>query len=444
MKRKLICTLLAGVLTGLCGCGQQAVSSPPSGSVMPDSGKWVDYAGAVLPMTGERVDGLSAQRSLELDFSKWSGTSGAAQVDDIYVLTNPTEEPVNATLYYPISTSLTEFPNVRYAVSVDGKDVKANNFLAVTKSAYGRFEIYSDGYDDPYWVGETLEEIMQECYTREPAFICDRDLSQVKAYRYTITDIQYDSFWPLSKEAALCLEFVWDSTDGVASSYGFGRNGGDGGTYFQSSVLARKAQEAVVTTIGAPLTDYTLTGYATLAWGDHNRLPKLTARLTEEELTAEQLLEESLDACLAQREVFADRDLLLAEAKRQTAERLERMEPLLAFWNWSYFLYHEPVRERLLWLEIPIAFEPGEEHQVTVSYQCSGGVELGGPASRKGVWHYDILPDYGTELTITDQVVTLTGGDQIAVSSAALGRELKEGLVPTQEFYHFAVEEITS
>jgi len=441
MKRKLICTLLAGVLTGLCGCGQQAVSSPPSGSVMPDSGKWVDYAGAVLPMTGERVDGLSAQRSLELDFSKWSGTSGAAQVDDIYVLTNPTEEPVNATLYYPISTSLTEFPNVRYAVSVDGKDVKANNFLAVTKSAYGRFEIYSDGYDDPYWVGETLEEIMQECYTREPAFICDRDLSQVKAYRYTITDIQYDSFRPVSKEAALCLEYAWDSTDGVASSYGFGRRGGDGGTYFRSSVLAREAQRAVVTTIGAPLTHYTMTGYYTLAWEENSRLTTLTARLAEEELTAEQMLEESLDACLAQREVFADRDLLLAEAKRQIADRLERMEPLLAFWNWDYFLYNEPIRERLLWLEVPVSFAPNEEHRITVTYQRSGGVELGGPAARDGVWHYDVLPAYGTKLVIADQVITLTGGEQAAVTSEALGRALIEGLVPMESFYHFAVEQ---
>jgi len=31
MKRKLICTLLAGVLTVLCGCGQQAVSGSVTG-----------------------------------------------------------------------------------------------------------------------------------------------------------------------------------------------------------------------------------------------------------------------------------------------------------------------------------------------------------------------------------------------------------------------------
>jgi len=441
MKEMLKSAFLAAVLTGLCACGQQAVSNPPSGSVMPDSGKWVDYAGAVLPMTGDNVEDLTVRRSLELDFSQWSEADGIARVEDSYVISNPTGERVESLLRYPISTSLAELPNVVYTVSVDGEDVKVNDFLAATKSGYGRFEIYSDGYDDPYWVGEKLKQIMQECYTQEPAFVCDRDLSQVKAYRYTFTDIQNDSFWPVSREAALCLEFAWDSTDGVASSYGFGRNGGDGGTYFRSSVLAREAQRAVVTTIGAPLTHYTMTGYYTLAWEENSRLTTLTARLAEEELTAEQMLEESLDACLAQREVFADRDLLLAEAKRQIADRLERMEPLLAFWNWDYFLYNEPIRERLLWLEVPVSFAPNEEHRITVTYQRSGGVELGGPAARDGVWHYDVLPTYGTKLRIADQVISLTGGEQVVVTSEALGRVLREGLVPMESFYHFAVEQ---
>ena len=77
---------------------------------------------------------------------------------------------------------------------------------------------------------------------------------------------------------------------------------------------------------------------------------------------------------------------------------------------------------------------------VSIQHERAGGAEIGGPAAREGVWHYDILPNYGTNLSFDSQFISVTGSDKIEITKRSLGSNLVKGFVPDEEFYHFAVE----
>ena len=110
MKKCVSILAAAALLVGLCSCTASAPLPPPSGSMMPEGSKYVDYTGAILPLTiREAHDGLSVQRSLNLDFSQWTEANGIAEVQDDYILTNTTETSLNLMLYYPIASSLEEW-----------------------------------------------------------------------------------------------------------------------------------------------------------------------------------------------------------------------------------------------------------------------------------------------------------------------------------------------
>ncbi|MFQ9915308.1 MAG: hypothetical protein ACLRWQ_01840 [Flavonifractor plautii] len=64
------------------------------------------YAGPVFPLTTLEDAGLTARRTITLDFAPWGdGHTTDIDVTDSYVLTNPTDTDQSVTLVYPFSGS---------------------------------------------------------------------------------------------------------------------------------------------------------------------------------------------------------------------------------------------------------------------------------------------------------------------------------------------------
>lgn len=443
MKKRLFVFALVVLQLVLCGCTKSA--SSPSGSVMPPKSKYVEYAGAILPLTTrEPCDGLSVQRNLNLDFSRWTSEDGITAVKDEYKLTNITESPVDLMLYYPIASSLKEWRGESCHVDIN-KIPTAHKVYRVLPDFYdsGRFEIYDNNYDDPYSIGDDLMMWMEYTYRLERAFEPTADLSKIMAYRYRIVDVEYDSFWPMPKEASLCLSYDQDGEQGCLVCYGFTTRGADvstpGTVHNWNTVLVDDVENAVLIGLNGKLTDYSLYGVSS-KWAHEGReLPELTARLEIEALPLSQILNEAIEQHLSTTQPEIDAQLYQKEAVTLIGNDIAQKDD--GGENLEYYLSIISNHERIFWLEIPVSVDAGEEIVVTVSHERTGGAETDGPAAREGVWHYDILPDYGTNLNLDSQFITVTENENIVITKEDLGRKLIEGFVPDQEFYHFSVED---
>ncbi|MFQ7453724.1 MAG: hypothetical protein ACLRNQ_22665 [Flavonifractor plautii] len=82
------------------GGGSAGRRRPRRGSI------FQSYAGPVFPLTTLEDAGLTARRTITLDFAPWGdGHTTDIDVTDSYVLTNPTDTDQSVTLVYPFSGS---------------------------------------------------------------------------------------------------------------------------------------------------------------------------------------------------------------------------------------------------------------------------------------------------------------------------------------------------
>ena len=108
--------------------------SPGAGSGGSGHGEgtvFMSYAGPVFPLAALEGDaGLTAERTLTWDFAPGSYPDGeprqwGAEVEDRYVLANPTGEDVTITALYPFAGDFDSLAGIRPTVSVDGAEVPA-------------------------------------------------------------------------------------------------------------------------------------------------------------------------------------------------------------------------------------------------------------------------------------------------------------------------------
>lgn len=136
------------------------------------------------------------------------------------------------------------------------------------------------------------------------------------------------------------------------------------------------------------MTDYTLTGYASADCAEGTELPALTATLKAKELPLSEVLDETAEEWLKMHPSETETELFSqALAMRIADEVLDAAYPRH---TWEYFLNTVSTQERIFWLTIPVT-----------------------------------LP---------------AGGEDLTIIQSETGEALREGLHPTEEFYHFSVE----
>lgn len=100
MKQCLLIPLAIMTILGCTSCEKEGVPTCPP----PAESKVVDYTGAILPLTVRQSEAeVAARRELGLDLSGWNQETGLVAVNDTYILGNPLEEPLELSLYYPIT-----------------------------------------------------------------------------------------------------------------------------------------------------------------------------------------------------------------------------------------------------------------------------------------------------------------------------------------------------
>lgn len=440
MKQFMVLLAAAAASLTLCACGAQSPAAPtanpaPAVSMMPQGSKYVDVTGALLPLTtGEAHEGLTARRALTLDFS---GSAALAEVTDAYTLMNETAQDMDILLCYPLAGSLDAWDGAGYAVTVNASRTEVGVKMSPGGTTADRYKIYEDQFDP---LKDEVMGHLKPCYPYERSAAPAPDLSGIMVRRYRVTDIRSDSALP--EDARLCLAYQWSAPQGKTIDYG--------STASQTTMLCddvaevryllsmEDAERFTLTVIGGELTDYTLTGYASADCAEGTELPALTAALKAEELPLSEVLDETAEEWLKMHPSETETELFSqALAMRIADEVLDAAYPRH---TWEYFLNTVSTQERIFWLTIPVTLPAGGEVSICVEFDRCGGEEFNGPAAREGVYHYDLLPNYGTTLNLSDQVIRLAGGEDLTIIQSETGEALREGLHPTEEFYHFSVE----
>ena len=446
MKKCLLLALAIMTILGCTSCEKEEVPTCPP----PAESKVVDYTGAILPLTVRQRDPeVAARRELALDLSGWNQETGLVAVNDTYILGNPLEEPLESNLYYPIASSWAEWNPDTCQVFVD--DFASEYTIHTARPDWngsGSINLYYGRYDDDAFVGSSLTEYVGYCYDLERIFEKRPDLSGIKGYRYRITDVKYDSILPLPDDAAICIEYEWEydpeqfqPTVGV---YGFSRTSGsyneDSSESCKFMVRVDEAEDALLFTTTKRIEEFTLKGYAKTEFDPKYELPLLAAQLTVDELPLSVIIEDIIDHYAANKLTVADTEQYRTEVLNRFAKDFLPQDGIHSYALMGSRLTLTPDTERIFWLEIPVTIKAGEEVKLSVQYEKMGGTELGGPAAKAGVRHYDILPFYGTNLTIQEQEIVLIGNSGVAVKEKELESKLSEGFSPDKEFYHFSLE----
>ena len=101
-----VCACLAVLLLGGTLLLPRLGGSSAGGGGHAGGSIFQSYAGPVFPLTTLEDAGLTARRTITLDFAPWGdGHTTDIDVTDSYVLTNPTDTDQSVTLVYPFSGS---------------------------------------------------------------------------------------------------------------------------------------------------------------------------------------------------------------------------------------------------------------------------------------------------------------------------------------------------
>ena len=101
-----VCACLAVLLLGGTLLLPRLGGSSAGGGGHAGGSIFQSYAGPVFPLTTLGDAGLTARRTITLDFAPWGdGHTTDIDVTDSYVLTNPTDTDQSVTLVYPFSGS---------------------------------------------------------------------------------------------------------------------------------------------------------------------------------------------------------------------------------------------------------------------------------------------------------------------------------------------------
>ena len=446
MQKCLLIALAIMTILGCTSCEKEEVPTCPP----PAESKVVDYTGAILPLTVRQSDPeVTARRELGLDLSGWNQETGFVAVNDTYILENPLQEPQELTLYYPIASSWAELNPDTCQVFVDNLVSEYTVHTARPDwNGSGSINLYYGRYDDDAFVGSSLTEYVGYCYDLERIFEERPDLSNIRGYRYRLTDVKYDSILPLPDDAAICIEYEWEydpeqfqPTVGV---YGFSRTSGsyneDSSESCKFMVRVDEAEDALLFTTTKRIEEFTLKGYAKTEFDSKYELPLLTAQLTVDELPLSVIIEDIIDHYAANKLTATDTEQYRMEVLNRLVNNFLTQDGIYPYDHMGSYLALTPDTERIFWLEIPVTIEAGKEITLSVQYEKMGGTELGGPAAKDGVRHYDILPFYGTNLTIQEQEIVLGGNSGVTFKEKELESKMVEGFSPDKEFYHFSLE----
>lgn len=432
-----VCACLAVLLLGGTLLLPRLGGSSAGGGGHATGSIFQSYAGPVFPLTTLEDAGLTARRTITLDFAPWGdGHTTDIDVTDSYVLTNPTGADQSVTLVYPFSGSF-------YALYPPTLTADGTALDAVIRPGVGGSQSLESWEEYAALVeGNDLAAAHAEI----PALD-----TPVTVYAFT------DLTRPESDAAAptLAVTYPWSEDTPAVLTYGF-----HGSSIDREAGWARRsfslpepdsphAQDPrLLIAVGGALEEYTIQGYRDGGCDPGEELDGVSAAVIQYKSTLGEVLEAlcpppdtlahkyggETDAASLSREVFFD--TLCRSLGTAVPADMARLEDVFSWVN---------IQERIFYAEAVLTIPAGESVQVEAALPKEASFDFAcAHTENRGIYGYDLVTQLGSALSFTCQTAALAHTEQIAIVRQNFGFDLAAGLTsvplePDQEYYYLEV-----
>ncbi len=402
-----VCACLAVLLLGGTLLLPRLGGSSAGGGGHAGGSIFQSYAGPVFPLTTLEDAGLTARRTITLDFAPWGdGHTTDIDVTDSYVLTNPTDTDQSVTLVYPFSGSF--YALYPPTLTADGAALDAVIRPGVGGSqsleSWEEYAALVEGND------------LAAAHAEIPALD-----TPVTVYAFTDLTIDREAGWARHS-------FSLPEPD------------------------SPHAQDPrLLIAVGGALEDYTLQGFRDGGCDPVGELDGVSAAVTRYESTLREVLNAlcpspdtlahkyggETDAASLSREVFFD--TLCRGLGTAVPADMTMLEDVFSWVN---------IQERIFYTEAALTIPAGESVQVEAALPKEASFDFAcAHTENRGIYGYDLVTRLGSALSFTRQTAALAHTEQIAIVRQNFGFDLAAGLTsvplaPDQEHYYLEVRRI--
>lgn len=476
------------LLPNLVGCGGNA-----GGSGHQEASTFMSYAGPILPMTlKEDNASITAERELTWDFKPWVPvwytnedyltmehpealspekrqeileqynewfpdgghweTEDHVLVKDRYILRNSSTEDQTVSLLYPYISSLEDMPFLRPALTLDGRELPAREYIGSYTGGYtGAWN--GDGSDegscnlarpDSWQVYDTL---LKSGQYRKDAMRPWPDFKNIPAVVYAFIDAYGPEDSEDTPNPSIMVSFAMDYDRTNVQAYDFQGLSQDSESHrmalsFSLPDPGKKSESKFLIVTGDDIQD--LNWCARVTGGTDPDTPLLAGRAGVTVERYETDLDEALRGVLTlHRErrqdmqdlpyqshlpfdtwygAFCDMTVGRDGLPRTDLERYQG--------SWLDIALNDTTKvDRVCYLETEITIPAGEKVTLTADFIKEPSFDYACTNSRdKGICGYDMTPALDSDLRCTSQAVTLLDREQVDIVRQNFGFDLENGV----------------
>ena len=415
--------------------GTTEESAAEDGAAQSSGDGFLSYAGPVLPLTtAETGTGLTAERTLTLDFAPGEHADGTAgqwgvQVTDRYVLTNPTGNDVTVTALYPVTGGLDDLPAMAPQLTVDG--------------AAAEYAVYAGGYagtfgDENDRDGSTHNLAGPDTWEDYAALVSDSDyLADALAGTpdlsapVTVYDFSDVTLTGEADRPELVVSCTFDPEATTILSYDFSSSDWDDSSTWRQygeRIDPDRWGTPTLIVLGADI-DYDLLADYGL---DAPALTGAECTVVRRETTLGKALADLCRTELADRELTAD--VPLDQYEKAAAELLVEYGPLsdapvdrYADGRLDDLLGEALTMDRVLYLAVSATVPAGGSTEVTTSFWKRPSYDFGGAGTgREDLQGFEALTTAGSSLTFTGQTAAVVNTDGVVITATASDSTARE------------------
>ena len=470
-RRRLGIRLLAPIAACLCIVaalafilthqGAPGLPSAGAGGGGGDSSVYSYYAGPVLPLTaGEGGEGLTAERSVDFDFSPFDLNRAdignypryrqCCAVTDRYLLSAPGGEERTVTLLYPFVASVAGETALLPTVTVNGEEAETE--LLIGPGGMER-DMEQSLFSLRSW--EECQALMAGDYAAEAQAPLPQLTDRVIVY-------ELSEMWGEKSETApaptLNMEFSMDYAKTAVLTLGFngGRADREAGRCERQVSIAEYGEagygrSVYLLVLGEDIRDLTLRGYVNGAC----EVPmEAGGTVTRYESTLSEMLDLAWDTGYATGSLsgtlasLLDRETLLGltaawmlryDGVAGSAASFEQTRDWMLEDTLAQILH----QDRVMYLRFTLTIPAGETAEVEARLLKYPSVDFTGKErARRG---FDLATKLGSPISFTKQEAGLSGTQYIRILRQNFGFDLKEGVLrvtldPAEEHYYMDVD----
>lgn len=405
---------------------------------------FMSYAGPVFSLIlAEEDNGIRAEREITFDFpfpSEESIRIWGSEVEDSYILSNPSIDEKRLTVLYPFTGSFNRLGPLIPEIVIDGTSIDpklypggdfANSSYLLDSDSRG------NGFQISGWEGykSLLEDGSYKRDALSPSPSLDQDVIV-----YSFTDFESPDEYDAASQA---IFFNIDTEKTRVLTYGF--NGAefheDGFRRFSYFVPkedhAAKDSAKVLVVIGDDIGDYSLQGYKTGACEEGNELEGVSATITKSEENLNDLMgfliNDFLDLYYDEDGLYRVDDEMFFGAFSELVNK-HNLFSLPETDNYNYTSIEDIIsltnyHDRVFYLGFEVNIPAGESIEITANMHKEPSHDYSGvKRANEGVQGYDMVTQLASNLIFDSQRAALASVENIKIVRQNFGFDLENGI----------------